>query len=139
MAKQADVFPITSKPFELPEREQKLILAHMPPLPRTLTPAARAKVAKAIEAHLNAVEALTAFLDAVDGDTDAEPELGSVGSGSVYATQRRWANGARDDREEDAGDDVERDDDIELDECDKEGIAAAFVEDQAMWSAGRAF
>jgi hypothetical protein len=46
-------------------------------LPRAVPPAARKKVERAIEGHLAAVEALTTFLDGLDGDADFEPSLGS--------------------------------------------------------------
>ena len=88
-----------------------------PQLPRALPPTARKKVETAIEHHLSAVEALTAFLDEFDGDDadheatgDEEPSLGSrdcVGSlnegfaGPQHPwDQSFWASGSgTDDRE----------------------------------------
>ena len=75
-----------------------------PPLPRALPPAARQKVHTAIESHLAAVEALTAFLDVADGDENLEPSLGSLeltfpGADQRSFNQERWAVGANDDRE----------------------------------------
>jgi hypothetical protein len=43
-----------------------------PALPRALPSSARRKVEAAVEAHLAAVAALTAFLDEADGDPDLE-------------------------------------------------------------------
>lgn len=43
-----------------------------PALPRALPQVARKRVEAAIESHLAAVAALTAFLDAADGDPDLE-------------------------------------------------------------------
>jgi hypothetical protein len=79
-----------------------------PSLPRALPKAAAQKVGAAIEAHLDAIEALTAFLDEADGDPDEEPDgiedepsLGSLGSSSsMLLTQEAWASGPRDDTEE---------------------------------------
>jgi hypothetical protein len=52
-----------------------------------------------------AVEALLAALDAMDGDPELEPSLGSVRGGDSLSAggsidQRRWAQGASDEREE---------------------------------------
>jgi hypothetical protein len=101
-----------------------------PSLPRALPPAARKKVELAIESHLGAVEALTAFLDVADGDadlepsTDSEPSLGSIqcvgycgdmgASPAITWDQSRWSTGGTDDREraddseEGAAEDLER-------------------------------
>src|SRR3954469_23803168 len=72
------------------------------PLPRALPTAARKKVETAIECHLAAVTALTAFLDEADVDADLEPSL---------------AGTSGDDREYDPADPPEREgiDDNELD------------------------
>lgn len=72
-----------------------------PSLPRALPPAARAKVHSAIEAHLSAVEALTAFLDEADGDVNLEPSLGSSSEGWAPERfdQEFWAQGSGDERE----------------------------------------
>ncbi len=79
------------------------------PRPRALSKAARQKYEQAVEAHLAAIDALTAFLDEVDGDPDLEPSLGApacVGyGGSDFKSdastwdQTHWAEGALDDRE----------------------------------------
>ena len=53
------------------------------PLPRTLPRSAAAKVAAAIQAHLDAIDALLAFLDDADGDPDAEAEVEEPSHGSV--------------------------------------------------------
>lgn len=60
-----------------------------------------------------AVEILIAAMDAIDGDPDMEPSLGSVGAEIVYFDQRKWAQGVTDDRE------VECED--EGAQCDDEG------------------
>ena len=80
--------------------------AHLitPNLPRSFPRLARMKVEKAIEQHLAAVEALTAFLDEVDGDPECEPSLGSVNPSEhnlhlICANQENWACGGTDDRE----------------------------------------
>src|SRR3954468_3539868 len=55
------------------------------PLPRALPTAARKKVETAIECHLAAVTALTAFLDEADVDADLEPSLaGTTGDDREY-------------------------------------------------------
>src|SRR3954452_3925428 len=55
------------------------------PLPRALPTAARKKVETAIECHLAAVTALTAFLDEADVDPDLEPSLaGTSGDDREY-------------------------------------------------------
>ena len=55
------------------------------PLPKALPQAARKKVEAAVEAHLSAVQALTAFLDEADGDPDLEPSLaGTNGDDREY-------------------------------------------------------
>jgi hypothetical protein len=55
------------------------------PLPRALPTAARKKVETAIECHLAAVAALTAFLDEADSDPDLEPSLaGTNGDDREY-------------------------------------------------------
>lgn len=59
---------------------------------RALPAAALKTVSDAIEAHLAAVEALTKFLDEIDGDHDMEPYLAGF-------------HLLDDDREEDAGED----------------------------------
>jgi hypothetical protein len=76
-----------------------------PSLPRALPPAARKKVETAIEAHLGAVDALTAFLDEADGDENLEPSLGAV-------EPRNWSDDRQ--RYQHAGDDRE-------DQCEDEG------------------
>ena len=72
----------------------------------------RRRIADRIEADL-------ALLDALDGDPDAEPSLGApepiipVGYGHVRCAatdQAHWADGAADDREQDAGDEREEED-----------------------------
>ena len=69
----------------------------------------RRRIADRIEADL-------ALLDALDGDPDSEPSLGApepiipVGYGQVRCPatdQANWADGAADDREQDAGDERE--------------------------------
>jgi hypothetical protein len=47
-------------------------------LPKSLPLGARKLVERAIDAHLSATEALTAFLDAADQDPDLESTLGAV-------------------------------------------------------------
>ena len=54
------------------------IIPITPSLPRALPKPARMKVENAIESHLAAVEALTAFLDEADGDENLEPSLGAT-------------------------------------------------------------
>ena len=55
------------------------------PLPRALPRSARQKVEAAVEAHLAAVSALTAFLDEAEVDTDLEPSLaGTRGDDREY-------------------------------------------------------
>ena len=74
-------------------------------LPRALPPTTREKVETAIESHLAAVEALTAFLDVADDfnededehdgaepDQDGEPSLGSIAH-SENEDQSKWAEG----------------------------------------------
>jgi hypothetical protein len=53
--------------------------AIIPALPRALPRDARRKVETAIEQHLAAVHALTAFLDEADSDPDLEPSLAGTG------------------------------------------------------------
>jgi len=54
-------------------------------LPKALPQAARKKVEAAIESHLAAVTALTAFLDQADADPDLEPSLaGTSGDDREY-------------------------------------------------------
>jgi hypothetical protein len=59
----------------VPQADSKTITPKTP-LPQALPPATRAKVEAAIEAHMQARDALVAFLDQADGDTDLEPSLG---------------------------------------------------------------
>jgi hypothetical protein len=84
----------------------------MPALPRALPRDARRKVETAIEQHLAAVQALTAFLDEADGDSDLEPYLAGG-----------YAPGEGDDREGDPADPPEHTgiDDNELDVSYNEG------------------
>ena len=77
----------------MPQAKHAYTTAHYP---RELPPQTRVKVEAAIEAHIAAQEALTAFLDALDGDPDLEPSPGIHGDGSS------------DDREQDAGDEGEK-------------------------------
>jgi len=54
-----------------------------------------------------AIENAIAALDAFDGDADAEPSLGAanpIGGFGSLVDQRRWADGAQDDREDDGDD-----------------------------------
>lgn len=71
------------------------------PLPRTLPQSARKRVEAAIEGHMAAAEALTAFLNEADGDPDDEPSLGSTGRSfnAEFVDQTSWALGSTDDRE----------------------------------------
>lgn len=66
----------------------------------------------ALERLLAAVEHVIADLDALDGDPDLEPSLGSRIL-APYESQARWSMGARDDREWDCED--------EGAQCDDEG------------------
>lgn len=47
---------------------------------------------RALDRLLTAAEAVVADLDALDGDADLEPTLGS-GAASPFESQRRWAAG----------------------------------------------
>ena len=76
-----------------------------PSLPRALPPAARMKVHTAIESHLAAVEALTAFLDEADGDENLEPSLGAT-------EPRNWSDDRK--RYQFCGEDLEE-------QCEDEG------------------
>ena len=81
-----------------------------PSLPRALPEAARRKVSTAIESHLAAVEALTAFLDEAGGDSDledtgdAEPSLGGQDTMWDSHDQQVWAQGSTKDLEIDVHD-----------------------------------
>lgn len=83
-----------------------------PDLDRQRVRELRRRIAERIEADI-------ALLDALDGDSDAEPSLGApepiipVGYGQVRCPatdQANWADGGNDDREQDAGDDREEED-----------------------------
>jgi hypothetical protein len=76
------------------------------------TAAVRRRVSRKIERHLDAVDKLLALLDALDGDSDAEPSLGAPNPTfpslealpatwalSQGLTQAGWGDGTRDDRE----------------------------------------
>lgn len=88
----------------------KQAIAHsiMPALPRALPKAHRQKVEQAIEAHLDAISALTGFLDEIDGESDledgadGEPSLGSrEGTArSCEGNQGDWGHGPSDDLED---------------------------------------
>src|ERR1700704_568590 len=84
------------------------------PLPRALPQAARKKVEAAIESHLSAVQALTAFLDEVDVDTALEPSL---------------AGTSRDDREYDPADPPAHEG-IDDNELDGTGSPSGIVDDE---------
>lgn len=102
----------------MPQAESRSIT---PPLPKTLPKAARTKVQDAIEAHLSAIDALTAFLDEADGDTDDEddgadePSLAGRGAtyDAEYFNQEAYASGSNDDCEGDEHDGREPDVDEE--------------------------
>jgi hypothetical protein len=64
-------------------------------LPKNFPKTIRKSFEAAIEAHLNAVAALTAALDQADGDSEAEPSLGSFDTLGNYS-QELWANGTTD-------------------------------------------
>lgn len=57
----------------------------------------------ACDLALDLADAIIRELDAIEGDADAEPSLGSLGGTGLAAEQsdqRRWAGGVSDDREE---------------------------------------
>jgi len=56
----------------MPQADSRSITSKIP-LPKELSPGARAQVEKAIEAHAAARDALIAFLDEADGEPDFEP------------------------------------------------------------------
>jgi len=77
-------------------------------LPRRLPEATREIAHKAIEAHLDAAQALIQSLDDGDGDPDFEPSLGAAewdgNRLSQNANQTWWAMGDRSDLEVDCED-----------------------------------
>ncbi len=60
----------------------------------------RALAETALERALDAVQAVLEVLDTIDGDPDLEPSLSSVGASSPVLDQSRWAQGRRDDAED---------------------------------------
>src|SRR5256885_4187337 len=100
------------------------------PLPRALPQAARRKVEAAVEAHLAAVTALTAFLDEADVDSDLEPELaGTSGDDREYDPADPPAHEGIDDNELDgAGGSASEDEEPEL------GWPAMVNQDRALQS-----
>ncbi len=70
-----------------------------PALPRALPQSARRKVEAAVEAHLAAVTALTAFLDEADGDPDLEADHADEEASLGWTTEGQ--HGGSDEREAD--------------------------------------
>ncbi|MGB8364910.1 MAG: hypothetical protein ACLQUZ_15595 [Rhizomicrobium sp.] len=93
MARQAEFDTATAEPVAIGET-----VRHM--------------IENAIDAHLDAAEALILALDELDSDADLEPALGAPEwAGNLFASnadQSNWAAGETDDREEDAGDMAEK-------------------------------
>ena len=115
------------------------------PHPRAVELVAQRQLRRKVEA---AVDRLLAILDDLDGDPEAEPWLGSpempTGCRGVMMVpgigwrpvELRWANGANDDREQDAGDGAEIEDE-HGDTADLEPSLAASENphDQRRWAA----
>jgi hypothetical protein len=100
---------------EIPLMARAATIPITPSLPRALPLAVQEKIEAAIEAHLDAVTAMTKFLDQHEGDLDLEdggddePSLGArscVGycgdmgaSPAITWDQSNWGSGIGDDRE----------------------------------------
>lgn len=89
--------------------------------PVRIPKALREELEAAIQAHLTAVEKLTAVLDRADGEPDREPSIGAQDPAWFNTDQEYWAQGNTDDCEGDEHDGREPCCEDEGAQCEDEG------------------
>lgn len=95
----------SSTPLRVPHPNSPHAKDPLPRRAKTLTPRQRRQVLEnALERLLGAVDIILADLDALDGDADLEPSLGSLAFSQATVSQTGWADGGTSDLEDDCED-----------------------------------